>query len=157
MRFRQEVEEIAPFLPANFTALPYLDGEHGGPDLANCKTTVIGTDEAGWTQEDYVKPRLASGLIWPIASSNEMDASTHLHDAILSLWMHGVADEASGDVEAPTGHFFRVARWIQTQDERGNGNIRTFSSEAEAKQAFQDKESEFALWDGEGDFDHHED
>jgi hypothetical protein len=47
------LSQVQAYLPANYTAT-----EDDG-------TIVIeGTDSAGWTLDDYVIPRLASGLIW---------------------------------------------------------------------------------------------
>ena len=46
------LEDVASFLPANYTA------EQIGPYVR-----IVGEDNAGWTMDDYVLPRLASGLI----------------------------------------------------------------------------------------------
>lgn len=47
------VDRVAPYLPANYR--PIATTEHG--------TIIGGEDDAGWTLEGYVLPRLASGLI----------------------------------------------------------------------------------------------
>ena len=49
-----EQDAIASYLPANYA----LVGQYANGDLA-----VVGHDNAGWTAEDYVIPRLGSGLI----------------------------------------------------------------------------------------------
>lgn len=46
------VEQVMRYLPSNYEAIERL-GE----------VLVIGQDHAGWTMDDYVIPRLASGLI----------------------------------------------------------------------------------------------
>lgn len=46
-------ERVAPYLPSNFVVL----GEYEGT------TFIVGRDVAGWTVEDYVRPRLLSALI----------------------------------------------------------------------------------------------
>ena len=45
-------EQIAPYLPTNYKVVG-SDGE---------RTVIAGVDNAGWTLDDYVLPRLASGL-----------------------------------------------------------------------------------------------
>lgn len=45
------VAQVAPYLPANYLAAPYKDG-----------CLIVGSDNCGWTLDDYVIPRLASGL-----------------------------------------------------------------------------------------------
>jgi hypothetical protein len=45
-------ERIAPYLPSNYR----VEGEVEGGTL------ISGTDSAGWTMDDYVLPRLGSGL-----------------------------------------------------------------------------------------------
>ena len=58
-------EQVAPYLPGNYRA------EH----RARGGTVIIGRDRNGWTLEDYVIPRLASGLIFArIPSTNDRDA-----------------------------------------------------------------------------------
>ena len=48
----EPAEKIASFLPANFRAF-----QHEG------YVEIVGYDDAGWTLDGYVIPRLASGLI----------------------------------------------------------------------------------------------
>ena len=45
-------ERVAPYLPSNYRVIG--ETEDG--------TLISGTDNAGWTMDDYVLPRLASGL-----------------------------------------------------------------------------------------------
>lgn len=56
------VDRVARYLPDNYEVtgiLPVDPGAYGeGPSVI-----VTGEDYAGWTAEDYVLPRLASGLI----------------------------------------------------------------------------------------------
>lgn len=49
---------VARFLPSNFEVVS-SDEEAG-------TVTISGEDSRGWTLEDYVLPRLASGLIFPV-------------------------------------------------------------------------------------------
>lgn len=44
--------QVAPYLPHNYVVVG-SDGE---------RTVIAGVDRAGWTLDDYVLPRLASGL-----------------------------------------------------------------------------------------------
>ena len=47
------VERVSAYLPSNYTAKASNDG-----------VLITGTDNAGWTLDGYVIPRLASGLIF---------------------------------------------------------------------------------------------
>lgn len=49
----EPVERVAAYLPANYTASETDDG-----------VLIVGRDVAGWTLDDYVIPRLASGLMF---------------------------------------------------------------------------------------------
>lgn len=49
-------KQVDRYLPANYAITGY--------DAENNWLWVEGEDHAGWTAEDYVIPRLASGLIW---------------------------------------------------------------------------------------------
>jgi len=60
-----DVRKVIAYLPSNYNVYDY-DPNEG-------VTTIAGTDVAGWTLEDYVIPRFASGLI----RCEEVDA----HDA----------------------------------------------------------------------------
>lgn len=48
-----DLEKVRAYLPSNYTA-----------DLSGGRVIITGHDDAGWTMEDYVLPRLASGLIF---------------------------------------------------------------------------------------------
>jgi hypothetical protein len=47
--------QVAPYLPANYRVAE--------EDVSTLSCIVAGHDNAGWTLEAYVIPRLASGLI----------------------------------------------------------------------------------------------
>ena len=53
LRQRRQLETVRSYLPANYEASIYKVG----------KVNIEGYDRAGWTLDDYVIPRLASGLI----------------------------------------------------------------------------------------------
>jgi hypothetical protein len=63
--------------------------------------------------------------------------------------MDGCADEVSGNVDAPTGHFYRVAAQIVTTDSQGFSSVTSFDSLAAAKAEFQRLDAEYAKWDGD--------
>lgn len=48
------VTTVEKYLPANYEVI--LNNDHG--------IVVAGEDHCGWTLDDYVLPRLGSGLIW---------------------------------------------------------------------------------------------
>lgn len=64
-------ERIAPYLPANYEVL----GTVGGGEAV----VIRGIDNAGWTLDDYVIPRLASGLLFateaPACFSPDLDGA----------------------------------------------------------------------------------
>lgn len=63
-----DADEIAAYLPSNYRILGAVDGQ----------TVIAGRDQAGWTLEGYVIPRLASGLYF----ATEIDLS---HPALKQL------------------------------------------------------------------------
>ena len=56
------VAQVDAYLPANYrTVEKYV--KPMGATKYRWVTLIVGEDDAGWTLEDYVIPRLASGLI----------------------------------------------------------------------------------------------
>ena len=51
----KELERVRQYLPSNYSAVY--------DETRDC-IVVAGTDQAGWTLDGYVLPRLASGLIF---------------------------------------------------------------------------------------------
>lgn len=50
-----KTKEVAQYLPNNFQVL--------GRTLDNTGTIIVGVDDHGWSLDQYVIPRLASGMI----------------------------------------------------------------------------------------------
>lgn len=50
--YTDRAETVARYLPSNYSVVSCENGE----------TVIAGEDSAGWTLDDYVLPRLASGL-----------------------------------------------------------------------------------------------
>ncbi|HUW44358.1 MAG TPA: hypothetical protein VMW50_01055 [Dehalococcoidia bacterium] len=48
-------KDVAQYLPKNFTVI--------GRTLDNSGTVIVGVDDHGWSLDQYVIPRLASGMI----------------------------------------------------------------------------------------------
>jgi hypothetical protein len=65
------------------------------------------------------------------------------------IYMDGMADEVSGNVEAPTGHFYRVGAQIVTTDSQGFVSVENFDSEGQAVAEFSIRDDEFSAWDSE--------
>lgn len=63
------------------------------------------------------------------------------------LHMNGGADEASGDVIAPTGWFARLGRHILYEDDHGFVSRERFNSIDAAKRHYVSLENEFFEWD----------
>lgn len=88
-----------------------------------------------------------------IAQANEMIGAENtdhhvstILDACETIYGHGFADDTSGDVEAPSGHFYRVSRWIVRTDTQGFKTLESFTIESAARDAFAVLEREFAKW-----------
>ena len=69
-----------------------------------------------------------------------------LKDALEVMYTNGSFDEVGGDVEAPTGHYYQIDRWIVVTDIRGNHTIHTHESIEEAEAAFDELEAEYEAW-----------
>lgn len=54
-----DAEAIKAYLPSNYQVVGTVPNDIDGQSVI-----IAGTDRAGWTLDDYVIPRLASGLIW---------------------------------------------------------------------------------------------
>lgn len=80
----------------------------------------------------------------------EPELST-VKDAILALHGHGVADEVTGDVEAPCGHVILVDRWIVVTDERGFTELTDYETANDARAAFAEHEDAYADWCNESE------
>jgi hypothetical protein len=50
---------MARYMPANYDVLPVVRETAAGPEHG---VLIFGQDNHGWTMDDYVLPRLASGL-----------------------------------------------------------------------------------------------
>ena len=59
-----DAERVAQYLPANYTITQcHYDDANAEVKVGHVGLVISGTDNAGWTAEGYVIPRLASGLI----------------------------------------------------------------------------------------------
>jgi len=76
------VDSIKRFLPSNYTARVI------GPDVL-----VAGTDSAGWTLDDYVIPRLGSGLFYAkeVSAADAWPDSYHVEGPDPSVGLFGNA------------------------------------------------------------------
>ena len=68
-----------------------------------------------------------------------------------AAFMDGTADEVSGDVEAPTGHFYRVENFMVLTDSQGFKYLGIHSTVALAEQHFQSLNTEYGDWLGDTD------
>lgn len=59
------------------------------------------------------------------------------------IYMDGCADEVSGDVESPTGHFYRVGSQVVVTDSQGFSDVTDYDSEVEAEWAFQELDESY--------------
>lgn len=54
----RSLSEVRAYLPENYTVF------HTSPNPSGVHVVIGGKDDAGWTLDGYVLPRLASGLIY---------------------------------------------------------------------------------------------
>jgi hypothetical protein len=59
VRNARDAKQLWAYLPGNYNIVGGDIGEPGKPVYV-----IAGVDSAGWTLDEYVIPRLASGLIW---------------------------------------------------------------------------------------------
>lgn len=87
-----------------------------------------------------------------IAEARQIDgAVSTVLEACEAFYMGGCPDDVSGDVEAPCGHFYRVARWIVTTDSQGFTGLDAYQDEHEALEAFERLSEDYQEWnDSEG-------
>lgn len=69
-----------------------------------------------------------------------------LLDALEAFYLSGCPDEQSGEVEAPTGHFYRIDRWIVITDNQGFKEVLEFPYEQRAKEDFEEMCGEYVEW-----------
>lgn len=55
-----DAEVVAKYLPRGYR----VDGQRESHDDGHPVVFISGVDDAGWTLDGYVLPRLASGMIW---------------------------------------------------------------------------------------------
>lgn len=63
---RTPLETVRRFLPGNYWAIPVETVPVDSEDKVRTIIIIAGEDVAGWTLDDYVLPRLASGGIYPV-------------------------------------------------------------------------------------------
>ena len=72
--------------------------------------------------------------------SQELAACECIHAA-------GGQDAQSGDVDSPTGYFYRVDRWIVVVDTLGFLYLHEYQTEDEASKAFGVLDDKYSEWD----------
>lgn len=69
-------------------------------------------------------------------------------DACEEYYGSGFTDASAGETECPTGHFYRVDRWIVQTDSLGFRELNTFDSEADAIKEFENLQAQYDAWCG---------
>lgn len=90
-----KVTTVERYLPQNYQATPL-----------GTFTLVFGEDHLGWTMEDYVLPRLASGLYFPVPKD---DAYVEYHDAVFALF--DAQDQVFGSYPVEEVWVYTQADW----------------------------------------------
>lgn len=70
-----------------------------------------------------------------------------LLNVLEAFYMNGTPDEQSGNVEAPTGHFYRVDRWIVVTNSQGFKDVYSHDSADEAEAEFVKLLDAYLEWD----------
>ena len=78
---------------------------------------------------------------------------THTLKELEEFYGNGFTDEVSGDVESPTGHFYRVGIQIVVTDQFGFNYVSAYRSAMLASLAFAKMEEEYSSWLGGQDND----
>ena len=73
-----------------------------------------------------------------------------LKQALEILYLHGFADDVTGDVASPDGHVYRIDRWVVRTTKSGYEHlvIETFDSEAEAIESMVRDHDRYTVWVG---------
>ena len=66
--------------------------------------------------------------------------------ALNEIQLHGFADEASGDVEASCGFFFRVDRWVVVVDGDARATVDEHANPTYAREHFNALDHAYADW-----------
>ncbi len=82
------------------------------------------------------------------AHPNDLRARDVL-EACECYYLSGFSDGISGDSEAPTGHFYRIHRWIVITDSQGFRDLDTFDNEDVAAAEFERLDIEYAEWEND--------
>jgi hypothetical protein len=119
--------------------LAVLEDSSAPADCAHCgRVLVVG--ESGDDVTDLLREA------WQIEGPRSLGMAQGPLEACETFYLHGTADDVSGDVEAPTGHFYRVARWIVRTDSQGFKDLEELETEDEARAAFETLETEYDAW-----------
>lgn len=77
--------------------------------------------------------------------------ASSLLETLEEIYLNGFADDVTGDVEAPCGHAYRVARSVVVTDSQGFKEDYHFPTVADAQDFFHGIEHEYGTWLGEED------
>jgi hypothetical protein len=70
---QSDPDQVAAYLPGNYRIVHVIEDDSLGRHII-----IEGQDHAGWTLDDYVIPRLASGLYW----AAEVDATVPVAELV---------------------------------------------------------------------------
>lgn len=80
---------------------------------------------------------------------NTGEPVTSLKEALEACYMNGFYDDMSGEAQSPTGHFYRIERWIVVTDNYGFSEVLSYYNDAKAKEAFELMENDYLYWLGD--------
>jgi hypothetical protein len=98
------------------------------------------------TEKEFIRQ---AKVDWPELENLGRPAT--MVDCLDEYYLNGTYDDVSGDVESPTGHFFRIERWIVVTDSQGFRHLEPYPNEEQAKKAFEKLDNEYAEWSDENE------
>ena len=129
---REDGSDVAAYLPGNYRIVGVLAGEFGDQAL------IEGEDNAGWTMQDYVLPRLGSGLV----GCREITGA-EAAEAVKTVRLNNAAAEISAEIiTAARGSGSDPIAWVT-----GNSYMPPLRSFAAAEQVYQADDADGADFD----------
>ncbi|HEY1249205.1 MAG TPA: hypothetical protein VGE97_09475 [Nitrososphaera sp.] len=89
------------------------------------------------TEQEFITQ---AKLDWEDSEINDIE------DALEACYQNGSYDDIGGDVEAPTGHYYKIDQWIVVTDNQGFHKITEWPTVEDAEKHFDELEKEYEKW-----------
>lgn len=101
------------------------------------------------TEDELIEKAIQDFGAGPLATYESIGQPGKFLASLEAYYMNGMADAEAGNVDADTGHFYRVERWIVRTDTQGFHTIEAYDTVAEAISDFLKREEEYCKWAGD--------